>query len=529
MKGKNSLFALLTCTTCATLLLRAPVLIAQTPQPSPTQSTIAQITQRLDSTTASAVLQIIDSARARGLPTDPLIARALEGASRHIPGPRIVSVVRVYSQALFDSRKALGTHTKTDELVAGADVLLAGVRPKSLTEMRAARGSQPLTVPLVVLADLASRGVPPVDAAAAVLEMIESDAVDTEFFELQRNVASDITRGATPASALALRVQGITKNAPRSTKRGPKTPGQSKPPISQQLYLPQADVRGHEPSPIIEFGTLFGIQAHTWSHRLSQRKSSHSYIIQPSVSVGTWVRYGKVVGALSLEQGVDIVNRSRGAMGGGSDTLGSGIPGDTLPVSGGIDTLQRARPITDLTASLRWEFGRLETQIFAGARFGNSQPARARTGGNLAYRLSNGLAVTARFEHLPDREIALSRGNHFALGLRLLQMPRLGRRTSKANESPIRKFVVTSDANGTTTIRVHAPDAQSVEIMGDVTGWITLPLVAMESGWWYTKLTINSGVHHLNIRADSHPWGPPPGVPVIQNQYEGVVGVIIIP
>ena len=52
-----------------------------------------RLAQRLDSTTAVAVQQIVDSARRVGLPTEPLVQKALEGSTLGASGPRIETAV----------------------------------------------------------------------------------------------------------------------------------------------------------------------------------------------------------------------------------------------------------------------------------------------------------------------------------------------------------------------------------------------------------------------------------------------------
>src|SRR5439155_674087 len=49
---------------------------------------------RLDTAARSLVAVAIDSARAAGLPTEPLVQRALEGATKDAPGTLIVSAVQ---------------------------------------------------------------------------------------------------------------------------------------------------------------------------------------------------------------------------------------------------------------------------------------------------------------------------------------------------------------------------------------------------------------------------------------------------
>src|SRR5438093_13058511 len=49
---------------------------------------------RLDAETAAAVGEVIEVARGKGLPVEPLVDRALEGASRQAPGAGLVASVR---------------------------------------------------------------------------------------------------------------------------------------------------------------------------------------------------------------------------------------------------------------------------------------------------------------------------------------------------------------------------------------------------------------------------------------------------
>jgi hypothetical protein len=63
------------------------LVIAQNPAQDPRYD-------RLDPDTRARVVAIVDSARDLGLPSEPLIHRALEGAMKNAPGERIVVAVR---------------------------------------------------------------------------------------------------------------------------------------------------------------------------------------------------------------------------------------------------------------------------------------------------------------------------------------------------------------------------------------------------------------------------------------------------
>lgn len=165
---------------------------------------------RLDAASRTAVLQLLDSARAEGLPVEPLVSKALEGSAKGAPGARIVQVVRTLHRALGDTRAALGAGASEAELVAGAAALQAGLRPATLVELRRVRASRPLAGPLVVLADLVARGVPPAAASDAVLRLARANASDAAYATLRRDVERDIAAGAAPATAAALRAGSIT-------------------------------------------------------------------------------------------------------------------------------------------------------------------------------------------------------------------------------------------------------------------------------------------------------------------------------
>lgn len=156
---------------------------------------------RLDGATRTAVATLVDSARAAALPTEPLIQRALEGATKRASGDVIVVAVRRLAADLARARDALGSTAAPAELTAGAAALRAGASPSILTELRRAR-RESLAVPLAVLADLVASGVP-VDSAAAAVVALAARARDADLVEFRRAVERDIALGAPPAAATA--------------------------------------------------------------------------------------------------------------------------------------------------------------------------------------------------------------------------------------------------------------------------------------------------------------------------------------
>lgn len=159
--------------------------------------------ERLDPETRALVVAVVDSARTVGLPSEPLIQRALEGATKGAAGPRIVAAVRRLATDLGSARTALGPRTSAPELEAGVAALRAGASPEVLTRLRDAR-RPPLTMALAVLADLVTSGVP-VDSASTVVLALAPNARDADLVEFRRAVERDISLGAPPGAAASVR------------------------------------------------------------------------------------------------------------------------------------------------------------------------------------------------------------------------------------------------------------------------------------------------------------------------------------
>jgi len=166
--------------------------------------------ERLDPETRALVGTVIDSAHGAGLPSEPLVQRALEGATKGAPGIRIVAAVRRLSADLGAARTALGANTSTPELEAGVAALRAGATPELLAHLRDVR-RPPLTMALSVLADLVASGVPADSAAAAVLALAPK-ARDADLVEFRRAVERDIALGAPPGIATSVRVNAGASN-----------------------------------------------------------------------------------------------------------------------------------------------------------------------------------------------------------------------------------------------------------------------------------------------------------------------------
>ena len=158
---------------------------------------------RLDEATRAAVAAVVDTARAAGLPIEPLVQKALEGAQKRAAGERIEAAVRALAGRLRTARAVLGREASGPELAAAAAALHVGARPDDLARLRERRPHRSLLVPLSVLSDLVARGVP-VDTAAAAVVALADRLADEEYLAFRREVERDIALGAPPTTAVLL-------------------------------------------------------------------------------------------------------------------------------------------------------------------------------------------------------------------------------------------------------------------------------------------------------------------------------------
>jgi hypothetical protein len=180
---------------------------------------------RLDPNTRFTVEVIIDSARVAGVPTRPLLLKALEGSAKHADNRHIIAAVRSVFHSELDVRVALGSALDESEWTSAVSALQSGVTLEVLAKFRGDHSGKPLTRALVVMTDLIQRGVPVSEASSAIMQLWQRGAADGDFYGLWKNVEQDILSGQNPGTALQLRVREYP---------GRVTPGSTLPPASQE-------------------------------------------------------------------------------------------------------------------------------------------------------------------------------------------------------------------------------------------------------------------------------------------------------
>lgn len=205
-----------------TLLLGAGLLAssAWTAQDIPGSRSDPRLDARLDPRTRAAVVALIDSARASGIPTDPLILRALEGASKRADGRVIITAVRNYMKDLSTARSALGPASSDAEILAGASALRAGISVRELEKVRAVRAGVRVATAVGVMGDLVSHGVASDTASALIADLVRLGVGDDQLVALQREIVLSVAGGTPAGTAAVLHGQGLEQQLAASLPPG---------------------------------------------------------------------------------------------------------------------------------------------------------------------------------------------------------------------------------------------------------------------------------------------------------------------
>lgn len=79
------------------------------------------------------------------------------------------------------------------------------------------------------------------------------------------------------------------------------------------------------------------------------------------------------------------------------------------------------------------------------------------------------------------------------------------------------------------TLVFRVPGATTVELMADFTDWLPTRLQQIEQDLWRITVAVAPGRHRLNLRVNGGPWGVPAGTTSVADDFQGMVGAVVIP
>jgi hypothetical protein len=204
------------------LLLAAAPLAAQ-------QDLTARLGARVPPAVVAAAQALADTALARGLPIDPLIDKAIEGAAKGVAPERVVVALRMVFDQLGGAAAAIrgGGDAAPDAgtIEAGAFALSAGLSGAQLSALvRASTAPYTPAATLRVAGTLSAMGVPADQTTDLIRATIRNGAATAEVLSLPGRVQAQVARGQTPAQAAA----GLSRAAAHGAQ--PALPNQAKNP-----------------------------------------------------------------------------------------------------------------------------------------------------------------------------------------------------------------------------------------------------------------------------------------------------------
>jgi hypothetical protein len=198
------------------------------------QDVAARLQSRVPASVIRAVQQIAADAKARGLPSEPLIQKALEGGAKGVPAERVIEAIRVLVARLETARAALRdagiTNPSAEALEGGAYALNVGLTAQQVRDLgRMSRAPYEPTLTLRVAATLTVLGVPAPKGVQLIRHMIQAGRAPAELLDLPGEVQLGVARGASPAQAAEAVENGNQNNMQEGQQGNEGQEGRSRP------------------------------------------------------------------------------------------------------------------------------------------------------------------------------------------------------------------------------------------------------------------------------------------------------------
>ena len=215
------------------------------------------------------------------------------------------------------------------------------------------------------------------------------------------------------------------------------------------------------------------------------------------------------------------------------------IPSDSGPITRPVvhtvtDTVRRSQLSSwaGVEARADWSRGRITISALVAGR----GPMDSLTGQQMwgrittAVRVANGVWLSSAAGTMPS-PISPSGARprrYMSIGVRLA--PHAGARQPLpvAIRPSATGFTVEALSEDEFRISVRAPNARMVEVAGDFSAWTAVPLREATPGQWEASVRMTAGTHRMSVRVNGDRWTAPPGVPSVQDEFMGHVGVVVV-
>jgi hypothetical protein len=162
---------------------------------------------------AQSVAELVAAARGDGLPTGPLVSKALEGWAKHAPPDRVLAVLTQLVEGFGTARdvaQGAGIDNPPGSLVAAAaECLGRGMNPQNVRDVIAAAPTpEAAATGMTVAGSLAAQGLDVAAAVRAVEDDFHNGRSARELLELPSGLAALIGQGMHPRDIAQQIIQG---------------------------------------------------------------------------------------------------------------------------------------------------------------------------------------------------------------------------------------------------------------------------------------------------------------------------------
>ena len=202
-----------------------------------------------------------------------------------------------------------------------------------------------------------------------------------------------------------------------------------------------------------------------------------------------------------------------------------------FPYRGSVERLEDTRrTYGEVAGAMEWSLFAARIGVRGGVRLAASGVPRERWGrGSFELPLLPWLELVAEAgRRLSTPEQRLPGYRFGSLGLRVRHRALASPRQEPVPLATAREDAPSVEVDAHGRIVVRGLVAASVEVMGDFTDWKPAPLDSVAPGRWQYHARLSPGVYHLMIRIAGGVWQAPPGLPVLVDDLEQQVGLLVV-
>src|SRR5947207_1933308 len=204
--------------------MRLGLLLTLMASPLAGQSVRSRLEARVPTGAVPTVDSLVQVAAREGLPTEPLVQKALEGGAKHVPAARIGAAAQEMLEQLRDARALLvragaAAPATAAEVTTIYAALKRGVPAPVVERVVAAMPQEPRGSALHAVADLAAHRFDPDSSAGLIIAAVRLGLRGERLLDVSTAALHEVQRGHSRADALVL-VRRQLPNVPPPPRAG---------------------------------------------------------------------------------------------------------------------------------------------------------------------------------------------------------------------------------------------------------------------------------------------------------------------